>query len=186
MALGIAFRAFFSAIFSAESADRIERALAKPEEGQRTALPAASGVEGAPAKESAAREMEKRPAARSDALTLLATLQREARLLDLIQEPLDQFNDAQIGAAAREVLKDARQTLDRLFAIEPLSEVDEGDKLAIAGSLSPNRLRLVGKSSGDEGTVTHRGWTAKRCEIPHWNGSRDDALVLAPTEVEVG
>ena len=183
MSMGVAFRAFFAALFDSGKAARIERALA--EKSEKALETATAAAEPAPPAVAPQPKAAAKSAARSDALTLLATLQRESRLLDLVQEPLDQFTDAQIGAAAREVLKDARQTLDRLFAIGPLSDVDEGSKLEIEANHSPNRLRLVGKASGSSGTVTHRGWRATCCEIPQWNGSRDDSLVLAPTEVEV-
>ena len=48
---------------------------------------------------------------RSDAITLLAALQREARFVDLVQEPLGEYSDDQIGAAARDVLRDCREVL---------------------------------------------------------------------------
>jgi hypothetical protein len=122
---------------------------------------------------------------RSEALTLLGTLQREARLLDLICEPLDQFNDQQVGAAAREVLRDSRKTLDRLFQLAPLSESQEGDEIGVPQNWSPAQLRLIGKSSGQRGVVVHRGWRAGQCDLPKWQGGKEDALVIAPVELEV-
>jgi hypothetical protein len=112
-------------------------------------------------------------------------LQREARLVDLICEPLDSFSDAQIGAAAREVLRDAQKALERMFAIAPLSEAEEGNETSIPANHSPIRLRLVGKSQGQRGTIVHRGWKATCCELPTWQGDKSDAMILAPTEVEV-
>ena len=40
---------------------------------------------------------------------------REARFVDLVNESLDGYSDAQIGAAARDVLRDSKKVLDRLF-----------------------------------------------------------------------
>src|SRR5438034_935106 len=40
---------------------------------------------------------------RNDALTLLATLQREARLIDFLKESIGEYSDAQIGAAVRDI-----------------------------------------------------------------------------------
>ena len=37
-------------------------------------------------------------ATRHDALSLLAVLQREARLLDFLKEPVEGYSDAQVGA----------------------------------------------------------------------------------------
>ncbi|NJL27802.1 MAG: DUF2760 domain-containing protein, partial [Thermoanaerobaculia bacterium] len=39
------------------------------------------------------------PSADRSALLLLATLQREARLIDFLMEPIDGYTDAKIGAA---------------------------------------------------------------------------------------
>lgn len=184
MALGVAFRAFFAALFNRQQAERLRVALLEAPTADvtktasdSTATKSIPAVDKQPAKPAAP--------ARSEALTLLSTLQREARLLDLVHESLDGFEDAQIGAAAREVLRDCRQSLARMFAIEPLSPSAEGDTLAIDGSDSPARLRLVGKSQGTAGTIAHRGWQATRCELPKWNGQAGDALVLAPVEVDV-
>lgn len=182
MSLGVAFRAFFAALFQPDAAKRIRQVLDEPQtQGQAQPTPVVTE------EREVARSAKIATAAakRSEALTLLATLQREARLLDLIQEPLDQFADAQIGAAAREVLKDSRKTLERMFAIQPLTEAEEGATVPLTSEQTPNRVRLVGKSTGTAGTVTHRGWTATCCEVPQWQGNRDDCLVLAPTEIEV-
>lgn len=170
MSLGIALRAFFGALFSRATAQRIRAALDSPPP-QPTSADKGGAV--------------KQASKRSEAITLLSTLQREARLLDLICEPLDQFSDAQIGAAAREVLKDSRQTLDRLFAIAPLADQGEGETMQLGTSQSAARVRLLGKSQGTQGVIVHRGWRADKCELPQWQGDTRDALVLMPTEVEV-
>lgn len=173
MGLGTAFQAFFAALFNRQKAERIRAALANE-----------STASAAPPLEPKLTVKPPVPS-RSDALTLLSTLQREARLVDLVCEPLDSFSDAQIGAAAREVLRDCRKTLDRLFAITPLSDKEEGSDFSIPATHSPARLRLVGKSQGQRGTVVHRGWLATSCELPSWQGDKADAMVLSPTEIEV-
>ena len=179
MSLGIACRAFFAALFDREAAKRIRNAMDSTEIPATAPLPTPSAASGeAPEKKLA-------KSSRSDALTLLSTLQREARLLDLIQEPLDQYQDAQIGAAAREVLKDSRQTLERMFGIAPLAEEEEGASVAIQPGTSANRMRLLGKSEGKTGTLTHRGWQATSCDIPQWSGGKSEAWILSPTEIEV-
>jgi hypothetical protein len=176
MGLATAFQAFFAALFNQQKAERIRAALSD----QSASPPAISAKELEP-------KEPKKPAApsRSEALTLLSTLQREARLVDLICEPLDSFSDAQIGAAAREVLRDCHKALDRMFAIAPLSDAEEGHETLIPATHSPTRLRLVGKSQGARGTIVHRGWKATCCELPTWQGDKSDAMVLSPTEVEV-
>jgi len=60
-----------------------------------------------------------KPPARSDAITLLATLQRAARALDFFKEPIDESSDAQIGAAVRDVPRQTSEVLERLCALRP-------------------------------------------------------------------
>jgi hypothetical protein len=116
-------------------------------------------------------------------LTLLSTLQREARLLDLVGESLDQYSDAQIGAAARDVLRDTKKSLDRMLGIKPLVEGIDGDKVEIPDAASSMRWKIIG-TSAKQGTLVHHGWVASRVEIPDWHGASTDSLVLNAAEVE--
>lgn len=125
---------------------------------------------------------------RSDAITLLATLQREARFVDIVSESLDSYSDAQIGAAARDVLRDSRKVLDRLFALRPLVESAEGDAVSVPAGYDTGRYRLTGNVAKEpplSGQLVHAGWMATKCEVPAWTGSREAALVVAPAEVQV-
>src|SRR4051794_25531338 len=81
--------------------------------------------------------------ARSDALTLLSVLQREARLVDFLKEDIAGYDDAQVGAAVRDVHRDAAAALDRLFALRPVSAEGEGAEVAIPASVDAVRMRLV-------------------------------------------
>ena len=67
-----------------------------------------------------------KPPERSEAITLLATLQREARFVDFIQESLAAYSDAQIGAAVRDVHRDCAAVLKRLFELRPAVRDDAG------------------------------------------------------------
>ncbi len=182
MSLGLAVRAFFLVLFSRDVAERVRAALKLPESSPVPAIekqPPPSPT--APLKPSAT------PPKRSDSLTLLSALQREARLIDLVMEPLDAYEDAQIGAAAREVLRDCQKALGRLFAIEPLAKAAEGETLEIPESPSPAMYRLTGAvgAKSTRGTITHRGWQATKCEVPKWTGTTSEANLLAPIEVEL-
>src|SRR5262249_15954195 len=97
--IGIAIRAFFAALLSAAKAQQIKAALDGP------ALPKQHIDENPPPK---AMPQATATPRRSEAITLLAALQREARLVDLVKQPLQDFSDEQIGAAARNVLNDCR------------------------------------------------------------------------------
>lgn len=184
MSLGLAFRAFFAVLSRRESAERVRAALAAPPEKPQESLPAPTKSSEKPSP--APQKPAETPPKRSEALTLLSALQREARLIDLIMEPLEGVEDAAIGAAVREVLRDSQKTLNRMFALQPLADEPEGDAIDLPASPSPAMYRLVGNAnSATRGTVAHRGWRATKCEVPKWTGAASESNVLAPIEVEV-
>lgn len=191
MSIGLAFKAFFAVLFRADVAEQVRKVL-QASSAQRAGKDL-GGVEvipgttqqappAAPVKPIIAQQPK-----RSEALALLSALQREARFLDLVHEPLETFDDAQIGAAARQVIRDCRSALDRMFGIEPLSSDEEGTRCSLPAELSAIRYRIVGKAthSPTSGIVSHRGWKAARCQLPTWTGSQDEGSILAPIEVEV-
>lgn len=177
MRLLLAIRTFFGVLFQAEAANRVQQALGDSTATEKVVEPAAEKKPPAP----------KKPT-RSDAVTLLATLQREARLVDIVKEPLDQYDDTQVGAAARDVLRDCATVLDRLFDLQPLSEQEENAQVDVPAGFDPNQFRVTGKVAGEppfQGRLIHPGWRANRCELPQWSGSAQSSLVVAPAEVEI-
>jgi hypothetical protein len=125
---------------------------------------------------------------RSEALDLLATMQREARFVDFIKESLGEYNDAQIGAAVRDIHRDCAKLLDRVFALEPVAAGEEGAPIELPAGYQAARYRLTGNVTGQpplRGRLVHGGWQAQRCEIPAWTGSEAAARVVAPAEVEI-
>ncbi len=178
----LAIRVFFRVLFDAAAAGQVKELLAGNPPTAATSRPAKS-----PAKSPMPRPPEA-TSARSDALTLLATLQQEARFLDLVREPLGDYSDAQIGAAARDVLRDSNAVLERMFHIEPVVAEAEGSELETPAKFEAGRFRLTGNVAGDppyRGRLAHCGWQATTCELPTWSGSDSVARVLAPAEVEV-
>lgn len=177
--IGVAFSAFFKALFDAEASKRLEDAL-KPAPAKQESLPAPKPA-----------PTPKQPAAptRSDAITLLALLQREARLVDLVQQPLTNFTDDQIGAAARDVLTNTATVLKRVLDIAPATSEEEGAAITIPADYDAGATTLSGNvpSTGPyNGKIVHAGWKAKKCDLPAWTGGKGAAMVIAPVEVEVG
>lgn len=126
--------------------------------------------------------------ARSEAISLIAALQREARLLDIVTESLDGYSDAQIGAAAKEVLRDTGSVIQRMFGLQPMTDAADGTELETPAKFDAAEYRLTGSVSGEapfRGTVAHHGWKATKCEIPKWSGEKSSALVIAPIELEI-
>lgn len=125
---------------------------------------------------------------RSDAVQLLALLQREGRLVDFLREPIDGFNDAQIGAAVRDIHRDCSALLTRLFGIEPLENAGEGSEMVIPQVYSPEKYHLTGNVTANPpytGILRHHGWKASKVDLPAWKGNEDAASIIAPAEVEL-
>ena len=182
MRLGLAVQLFFRALFHPESASRLELALHNNGASVAPAVPtsAAPSHPSAPAKAGPAR---------SDAITLLAALQREARFVDLVQESLGDYSDAEVGAAARDVLRDCQVVLNRFFAVQPLVEAEEGAEIQTPSQTDGSRYRFVGNAPTElpaRGRLVHHGWEATQCELPQWSGSDDAAWIIAPAELEIG
>ena len=173
--IGTAFRAFFRALGNADIAHQIDEVLAGvPSKPTVAALPPSIAAPQKPA--------------RSDALTLLAALQREARLVDFLKEKLDGYSDAQIGAAARDVHRDSGAVLERMFAVRPLTDEAEGVAVEVAVGFDPLRYQLAGEVAGSppfRGTLRHHGWQATKCELPGWTGTEAAQKIVAPIELEV-
>ena len=176
---GLAFRAFFRVFKDRDFAGRLQALFAG---------------EPAPDGEAASRLGDPRLAEprivdqRDAAVSLLAALQREARFLDFVMEPLDGYEDAQVGAAARDVHRDLGAVVGRIFAPEPLADEAEGSRVKVPAGFDPARYRLTGDVAGEppfEGTLRHHGWRAAKCEMPAWTGSVESAMVVAPSEVEI-
>lgn len=207
MRLGIALRAFWSALTDRQMASQIEAllagqevapgrdAIAGPSEADKASSSAGSATAaakgpaaGRPSASSAAAASAAAAAAaksaRDPSVTLLAALQREARLIDLVREDLAKYSDAQVGAAARPCLQQCAGVLDRWFAIEPLVEASEGDAVDVPADASPIRYQWVGESSAATGKLVHHGWQATKVELPRWTGDDADANVVAPAQVQ--
>lgn len=124
--------------------------------------------------------------ARRDSLSLLSALQREARLVDFLQESIAAYSDAQIGAAVRDVHRDAAAVLERMLALRPVMSEAEGTTVEVRADAA--QVRLVGNVTGNppyRGTLRHGGWQATKLELPSWTGNEAAARIVAPAEVEL-
>ncbi len=176
--LAVALRVFWAALRSQATAERLSATL------ETAALPNVVNVE----KPQPPKKSEFQRPARSEAITLLAALQREARLVDLVKQPLTGFSDEEIGAAARNVLSDCGSVLDRFFGLQAVSQEPEGASSEVPAGYDPACYKLGGRVEGIgpfRGTVVHQGWRATTVNLPTWTGSKDAALIIAPAEVEV-
>lgn len=178
----LAFRAFFSALSGGLTDESFATAVQATDSDSKP-LPAASAETSKPAVKPKAPKSR-----RSEALTLLAALQREARFVDLVMEPLDEYSDEQIGAAARDVLRDSRATLQRIFDLKPVVDTPEGESFTTPAEFSTGRFRVVGDVSGSppyQGELVHPGWASSQVKLPEWTGDQEAEAVVAPAEIQI-
>lgn len=175
----LAIRVFFRTLLSGAVAEQVARLLVGDVVTSRTV-----------ADVSVERQRPPRQAAsaRSDALTLLASLQREARFVDFVKESLGDFSDAQVGAVARDVQRGCADVLERLFAVRPLLTEQENDPVDVPRSFDTGCYQLTGNVTGAppfRGRLVHHGWQATVCKLAVWSGSEAASRVVAPAEVEL-
>jgi hypothetical protein len=169
--LKYAFRTFFSILDHSRIPDDVADAMLKKE-----APPPA-----APSPQPVAE-----PDKGDRAVQVLALLQRDGRLIDFLMEDLTPYQDAQIGAAVRDVHAGSRQALVRYFTLEPVIDDEEGRPVQVERGADPARVKLTGNVAGSpplRGTLRHRGWDATRVELPPLPAS--GRTIIAPAEVEV-
>jgi hypothetical protein len=120
-------------------------------------------------------------------LRLLALLQREGRLLDFLQEDIQSYPDAQIGAAVRDIHRQCQAALKEHLALQPVLPQPEGSAVEIPSGFDPSAIRLTGNVTGQppfRGTLQHHGWRVKEIKLaPPPEGQ--DEFVLMPAEVEL-
>lgn len=185
MRVVLAIRVFFRALFDRKFADGVRKLAA--DGGAPAASPASSSPASAAAPRSAEPSKPVKPG-RSDALNLLAALQREGRLVDFLMEPIDGYGDAQVGAAVRDVHRHCAAVVQRMFALKPLTEQAEGSSLEVAEGFDAARIRLTGAVQGRgpfRGALCHHGWEATQVALPEWVGTSESQRVVAPMELEV-
>jgi len=179
MGLGIAIRAFSAALFNKDASEKLRSALDGDTSAAKLPEPRLLEPESEPKPAPVAPEP-----VRTDAITLLSVLQREARLVDLIQEDLSKFSDAQVGAAARPCLQSCASAIARMFGLVAVSDAGEGASVDLGDNGSPARYQWIGEGSSTSGKLVHQGWQATQVDLPIWTGDDADANVIAPAQLQ--
>ncbi len=121
------------------------------------------------------------------ALLLLGLFQKEARLVDFLQQKVGDYSDQQVGAAARVVHHGLRRVLDDHVTIAPVRTEPEGGRVTLQAGFDPAEVRITGQLVGEppfRGTLVHGGWRATDLRLPKVVSGRD-LSILAPAEVEL-
>ncbi len=169
--LKFAFWTLFSILFRNRIPDQVAAALCERESRAPAATPL--GAE---------RDLSREPTATQ----LLAVLQRDGRLVDVLMEELGSYPDAQIGAAVRRVHADSRHALQQYLTLEPVLQGEEGGPVTVDAKIDSARLKLIGNVAGQPpfaGILRHRGWLVSRVDLPPLSPSARQ--VVAPAEVEI-
>jgi uncharacterized protein DUF2760 len=128
------------------------------------------------------------PPSPAAALRLLALLQQEGRFIDFIQEDIDAYSDAQVGAAVRSIHAGCRKALDERIELERVLADEDGSEVVVEPGFDPAAVRLTGNVTGEppfRGTLQHGGWRATKVTLPQSPGGVE-SNVIAPAEVEIG
>lgn len=125
---------------------------------------------------------------RDGSLALLALLQREGRLVDFLQEEIESYDDADIGAAVRDIHRGCSKVLKDHLTLEAVMPGEEEDKVTVPEGFDPGEVKLVGAVAGEppfQGVLRHHGWRVTEASLPSLT-SEVDRNILAPAQVEVG
>ncbi|MGM9992212.1 MAG: DUF2760 domain-containing protein [Candidatus Bruticola sp.] len=167
MRIVTAFKAFFKALFDGTFAEKLSILLGEKAEQPQSSVSTPSMYPGA--------------------VGLLALLQREGRLIDFLQENLDNVPEAQIGAVVKStVYKGCRKALKDYLELEPVRSEEEGSEITVDEGFDPNSIRLVGKVEGNppfKGILRHQGWRLVKANLPQ--STDDNSDIICPAEVEL-
>ena len=201
MSIGSAFSAFFGILFNKEKAALWTQAskglLTAQDNLEQSREEAQKAISDKQQSDTKISELEKelkeikdelaKPSKGDDAVYTLALLQREGRLIDFLQEDISAYEDAQIGAAVRQVHEGCRKVLDKHFHVEAILDSSEGESVSVEKGFDPSLYELSGNINGEapyKGELRHKGWKAGKVELPTRQKAKN-ALVIHPSEVEV-
>lgn len=120
-------------------------------------------------------------------LAVLVAMQREGRMVDFLLEEIDAYDDAQVGAACRQIHKSCQKVVRELVEVGPVRAEREGSKVTIEEGFDPSAIRLVGRVSGSppfKGILKHHGWRATEVRLAPVPNEQDPN-VITPAEVEI-
>lgn len=120
------------------------------------------------------------------AYQILYLLQKEGRLIDILNEDVSEVDDESLGGAVRPVLEGCAKLLKDRLIVEPVLKDEEGSIVTLEEA-DPEAIKLSGSvpASGPyKGELIHHGWRLKECNLPElvdgWKGN-----VIAPAEIEI-
>jgi hypothetical protein len=181
--ISYAARCFFSVLSRGEVPEDIAPEVVKTAAPAPPERPAETPA--LPAGQSEARPSEDSP---DRAVQLLALLQRDGRLVDFFSEDIAPYQDAQVGAAVRELHANCRKALGQYVTLEPVLDGEEDRPVTVEEGFDPASVKLVGNVTGRpplRGLLRHRGWRVAEINLPALPPPGAGRAVVAPAEVEI-
>ncbi|MDT5270966.1 MAG: hypothetical protein QOH49_3152 [Acidobacteriota bacterium] len=181
--LSYATRCFFAVLSRGEVPEDIAPEVARST--APSALDRASETPALPVEQAEAAPAED---ATDRAVQLLALLQRDGRLVDFLHEDITPYQDAQVGAAVRELHANCRKSLEQYVRLEPIMEGEEDGPVTVEEGFEPASVKLTGNVTGRpplRGLLRHRGWRVKEINLPSLSPRGAGRAVVAPAEVEI-
>lgn len=185
--LWFAWACFFKVLFDGAFAKRAFDVQAPPPPLPEP--PKAHPKQPGPPAESKAPEQPEEPVfpRETAALQLLSLLQREGRLVDFLEQDIDSFPDADIGAAVRVVHQGCRKAVRAHMKLLPVRGEAEESAVVLEKGFDTNTIKLTGNIKGAapyRGILRHRGWKATGIVLPT-PVQGHDMSIIAPAEVEL-
>jgi hypothetical protein len=121
-------------------------------------------------------------------LRILNLLQRDGRLIDFLEEEIDGYSDAQIGAAVRDIHRGCSKVLREYLSIKPIHSATEGSSVVVDAGFNPAAIRLTGNVAGSppfRGVLKHHGWKVESVRLPETLVRNGAEPVLSPAEIEI-
>lgn len=175
----------------AEAKREVEAANAREAEARAQAAAAAKKIDAVKVPEAAKPEVTKPeptgPSPEAIAVRAISVFQAEGRLFDFLSEDIDGYQDAEVGAAVREIHRGCRRALKDHYQVTPVRSEDEESLITVPEGYDPSEIRLVGNVVGKppfSGTLKHKGWKVEVVRLPNIPDGKG-AKVIVPAEVEV-
>ncbi|NOR80781.1 MAG: DUF2760 domain-containing protein, partial [Methyloprofundus sp.] len=113
--------------------------------------------------------------------------QKEARLIDFLQEDINDYADADVGAAVRVVHAGCNKAINEHFTLATVRTEQEGSKITLKKGFNASEVRLIGNIIGEapfSGTLVHKGWQITGIKLPKLTAGHN-ANIIAAAEVEL-
>ncbi len=185
--IGLAFSCFFKLLFGASLPAGAAKFLPEGAATDQLPPPGPKDSEKAPVKKDSKPKKSVAHHHRDGSLAMLALLQREGRLIDFLQEDIEDYEDADIGAAVRDIHRGCRKILREQLVLEAVMPGEEDDNVTIAEGFDVSEIKLVGEVKGEppfKGVLRHHGWRVSEVNLPKLTGDID-RRILSPAQVEV-